>query len=125
VQAHRRPVRLLEDGLEQQDVEVRRQLQRGAEALDEGHGAGERPSNAQPPGRPALEGEERPDEEAEHLGEEPGVPDNPWGHPLAWARGLDAGRVFYCALGHESSTWEDPRFQAMLADSIGWVLRRR
>jgi type 1 glutamine amidotransferase len=50
---------------------------------------------------------------------------NPWGHPLVWARGGDAGRVFYCALGHESSTWEDPRFQAMLADGIGWVLGRR
>jgi len=51
--------------------------------------------------------------------------DNPWGHPLAWARSADAGRVFYCALGHEISTWEDLRFQAMLRDSIGWVLRRR
>ena len=50
--------------------------------------------------------------------------DNPWGHPLAWARSSDAGRVFYCALGHEASTWEDPRFQAMLRDGIGWVLRR-
>lgn len=51
--------------------------------------------------------------------------DNPWGHPLAWTRSADAGRVFYCALGHEISTWEDPRFQAMLRDSIGWVLGRR
>lgn len=50
--------------------------------------------------------------------------DNPWGHPLAWARTADAGRVFYCALGHEVSTWEDPRFQAMLRDGIGWVLGR-
>jgi uncharacterized protein len=51
--------------------------------------------------------------------------DNPWGHPLAWTRSSGAGRVFYCALGHEISTWEDPRFQAMLRDSIGWVLGRR
>jgi len=51
--------------------------------------------------------------------------DNPWGHPLAWTRSSGAGRVFYCALGHEVSTWEDPRFQAMLRDSIGWVLGRR
>jgi type 1 glutamine amidotransferase len=49
----------------------------------------------------------------------------PWGYPLAWARSSDAGRVFYCALGHEVSTWEDPRFQAMLRDGIGWVLGRR
>jgi type 1 glutamine amidotransferase len=51
--------------------------------------------------------------------------DNPWGHPLAWTRSEGAGRVFYCALGHEISTWEDSRFQAMLRDSIGWVLGRR
>jgi uncharacterized protein len=51
--------------------------------------------------------------------------DNPWGHPLAWARDADAGRVFYCALGHEVSTWESPQFQAMVRDGIGWVLRRR
>jgi len=50
---------------------------------------------------------------------------HPWGYPLAWVRSADAGRVFYCALGHEVSTWEDPRFQAMLRDGIGWVLGRR
>ncbi len=51
--------------------------------------------------------------------------DNPWGHPLAWARTPDAGRVFYCALGHEVSTWQDPRFQVLIREGIGWVLRRR
>lgn len=51
--------------------------------------------------------------------------DNPWGHPLAWVRTPDAGRVFYCALGHEAATWESPQFQALLRDGIGWVLRRR
>lgn len=36
-------------GLGKQDVEVGRQLERRAEALDEGDGAGERPGNPQPP----------------------------------------------------------------------------
>jgi type 1 glutamine amidotransferase len=50
---------------------------------------------------------------------------NPWGYPLAWTRQRGDGRVFYCALGHEESTWEDPRFQALIRSAIGWVLRRR
>ncbi|RPH65964.1 MAG: hypothetical protein EHM78_24465 [Myxococcaceae bacterium] len=50
---------------------------------------------------------------------------NPWGHPLAWVRMHGQGRVLYCALGHESSTWEDGRFQALLRDAVGWLLRRR
>jgi uncharacterized protein len=50
---------------------------------------------------------------------------NPWGYPLAWRRERGNGRVFYCALGHEESTWEDPRFQALLRTGIGWVLKRR
>jgi type 1 glutamine amidotransferase len=50
---------------------------------------------------------------------------NPWGYPLAWRRQRGSGRVFYCALGHEQSTWEDPRFQAILRSGIGWVLQRR
>jgi len=65
---------LLEDGLGDEDVEVGRQLQRRAEALDEGHGAGEWTGHPEPSRRPALEGEERPDEEAQHLGEELGLP---------------------------------------------------
>jgi hypothetical protein len=74
VQAQLRLVHVFEDGLGGEDVEVGRQLERRAEALDEGHGAGEWPGHPEPPGRPALEGEERPDNEAEHLGEEPGIP---------------------------------------------------
>ena len=49
-------------------------VERRAEALDEGHGAGEWAGHPAPPRRPALEGEERPDEEAQHQGEEPGIP---------------------------------------------------
>ena len=67
-------VRLLEDGLGDEDVEVGRELERRAEALDEGHGGREWPGHSEPPRRPPLEGEERPDEEAQHLGQEPGIP---------------------------------------------------
>jgi hypothetical protein len=74
VQAQLRVVQLLEDGLGDEHVEVGRQLQRRAEALDEGHGAGEWARHPEPPRRPALEGEERPGEEAEHHGEEPAIP---------------------------------------------------
>jgi hypothetical protein len=74
MQAQLRLVHLLEDGLGDEEVEVGRQLERRAEALDEGHGAGEWPGHPEPPGRPPLEGEERPDEEAQHVGEEPGIP---------------------------------------------------
>ncbi len=54
-------------------MEVGRQLERRAEALDEGHRPGAWPRQAQPPRRPSLPREERPDEEAEHVGEKPGV----------------------------------------------------
>jgi hypothetical protein len=50
------------------------QLERRAEALDEGHRPGEGPREAQSPSRASLEGEERADEEAECPGEEAGVP---------------------------------------------------
>jgi hypothetical protein len=59
---------LLEDGLREQDVEVRGELERRAEALDEGHRSGACPGHAQPPRHPALEGEEGADKEAQHLG---------------------------------------------------------
>ena len=52
VQAQLRLVHLLEDGLGDEDVEVGRQLQRRAEALDEGHGAGEWARHPEPPLEP-------------------------------------------------------------------------
>jgi len=50
-------VQLLEDGLGDEHVEVERWLQRRAEALDEGHGAGEWAGHPEPPRGPALAGE--------------------------------------------------------------------
>lgn len=42
-------------------------------------------------------------------------------HPLAWAQTYGNGRVYYNALGHFSSTWNDPRFQRQVAGAIRWA----
>jgi hypothetical protein len=47
-----------------------------------------------------------------------------YGWPLAWTRSYGQGRVFYTALGHEASVWQDPRYQRMLANAILWSTRR-
>jgi uncharacterized protein len=47
-----------------------------------------------------------------------------YGWPLAWKRSFGAGRVFYSALGHEASVWQDPRYQRILANAILWSTRR-
>ena len=45
-----------------------------------------------------------------------------YGWPLAWTRNDGDGRVFYTGLGHEQSTWEDPRFQKLLLNGIKWAM---
>jgi uncharacterized protein len=47
-----------------------------------------------------------------------------YGWPLAWTRSYGQGRVFYTALGHEASVWQDPRYQRILTNAILWSLRR-
>ena len=47
-----------------------------------------------------------------------------YGWPLAWTRRYGAGRVFYTALGHEPSVWQDARYQRILANAILWSIRR-
>jgi type 1 glutamine amidotransferase len=42
-------------------------------------------------------------------------------YPLAWTRSVGSGRVYYNALGHFSSTWTDPRFQAQMRAAIAWT----
>jgi type 1 glutamine amidotransferase len=42
-------------------------------------------------------------------------------YPLAWAHGYGNGRVYYNALGHFSSTWDDSRFQQQLIGAIRWA----
>ena len=47
-----------------------------------------------------------------------------YGWPLAWTRRHGEGRVFYTALGHEPSVWQDARYQRILTNAILWSIRR-
>jgi type 1 glutamine amidotransferase len=42
--------------------------------------------------------------------------------PLAWAKMYGKGRVFYSALGHASSTWDNPDVYHMYYEAIRWAL---
>jgi uncharacterized protein len=42
-------------------------------------------------------------------------------YPLAWAHSYGSGKAYYNALGHFSSTWNDPRFQRQLVAAIRWA----
>ena len=53
-----------------------------------------------------------------------GVHQRFYGWPLAWKRFYGQGRVFYTALGHEASVWQDRRYQRMLTNAILWSMRR-
>ncbi len=53
-----------------------------------------------------------------------GVHQRFYGWPLAWTRFYGHGRVFYTALGHEASVWQDPRYQRLLTNAILWSMRR-
>ena len=53
-----------------------------------------------------------------------GVHQRFYGWPLAWTRRYGEGRVFYTALGHEPSVWQDARYQRILANAILWSIRR-
>jgi type 1 glutamine amidotransferase len=53
-----------------------------------------------------------------------GVHQRFYGWPLAWTRSYGQGRVFYTALGHEASVWQDPRYQRILMNAILWSMRR-
>jgi hypothetical protein len=54
----------------------------------------------------------------------PGVHQRFYGWPLAWIRPFGQGRVFYTALGHEASVWQDARYQRLLANAVLWSIRR-
>jgi uncharacterized protein len=45
-------------------------------------------------------------------------------YPLAWTLTHGGGRVYYNALGHFPSTWNDRRFQQQIAAAIRWTARR-
>jgi type 1 glutamine amidotransferase len=42
--------------------------------------------------------------------------------PLAWAKMYGKGRVFYSALGHAASTWDDPNVYHMYLEALKWSL---
>jgi type 1 glutamine amidotransferase len=54
----------------------------------------------------------------------PGVHQRFYGWPLAWTRVYGQGRVFYTALGHEASVWQDIRYQRILTNAILWSMGR-
>jgi uncharacterized protein len=42
-------------------------------------------------------------------------------YPLAWCKHYGDGRVYYHALGHFESTWQDSRFQEQLLAGMRWA----
>jgi uncharacterized protein len=42
--------------------------------------------------------------------------------PLAWTRHDGKGRVLYCGLGHEDSTWNSEWFQKFMLNGIEWSM---
>jgi hypothetical protein len=53
-----------------------------------------------------------------------GVHQRFYGWPLVWTRFYGQGRVFYMALGHEASVWQDPRYQRIFTNAILWSTRK-
>jgi type 1 glutamine amidotransferase len=53
-----------------------------------------------------------------------GVHQRFYGWPLTWTRFYGEGRLFYSALGHEPSVWQDARYQRILTNAILWSVRR-
>jgi type 1 glutamine amidotransferase len=43
-------------------------------------------------------------------------------YPLTWAKTYGKGRVFYSALGHAASTWDNPEIRRMWFNAIEWAL---
>ncbi len=43
--------------------------------------------------------------------------------PLAWAKTYGKGRVYYSALGHDPSTWDDRAVEQMYLEAIKWALK--
>jgi type 1 glutamine amidotransferase len=52
----------------------------------------------------------------------PGVHRTDGDYPLAWAKMYGKGRVFYSALGHDITSWDNPALQKMYFEAIKWSL---
>ncbi|HWW26156.1 MAG TPA: ThuA domain-containing protein [Caulobacter sp.] len=48
----------------------------------------------------------------------------PYAVPIAWARQVGQGRLFFTNLGHTPSTWDDPRFRKQIVEAVNWTGRR-
>ena len=48
----------------------------------------------------------------------------PYAVPIAWAREIGKGRLFFTNLGHTPSTWHDPRFRHQGVEAVEWTGRR-
>jgi type 1 glutamine amidotransferase len=46
-------------------------------------------------------------------------------NPVAWARTIDGGRVFYTAMGHTTESYSEPFFLRQLANGLDWVVGGR
>jgi len=45
----------------------------------------------------------------------------PYAVPVAWARQIGQGRLFFTNLGHTPSTWDDPRFRKQIVEAVNWT----
>ncbi|HSB96650.1 MAG TPA: ThuA domain-containing protein [Spongiibacteraceae bacterium] len=43
-------------------------------------------------------------------------------HPIIWKHCVGRGRVFYSAMGHTASSYEEPKYQAVLTHAIAWAI---
>lgn len=46
-------------------------------------------------------------------------------NPMAWAREVEGGRVFYTAMGHTRESYSDPYFLRLVGNGMDWVLRHK
>lgn len=57
------------------------------------------------------------------LGTRDGIGNEADGQPYTWIRTQEAGRVFYHANGHDTSSWSQPNFQELMIRGTEWVAR--
>lgn len=57
------------------------------------------------------------------LGTRNGIGNEADDRPYTWVRTQGAGRVFYHANGHDSSSWEQPNFQELMLRGTEWAAR--
>ena len=46
-------------------------------------------------------------------------------NPMAWAREVEGGRVFYTAMGHTRESYSEPYFLRLVGNGMDWVLKRK